>query len=288
VPVKNLPAFLNAGLEARVVSLPEGHDPDTFVRACGAGALNKLSQEAPEIFNYWVEDLKRKAPDAGGVQAQLRRLGAARELLGNLTDQAKRQIVGRRLAEWLNIEESALADSRRADSQWADGRRPSAPSNRRPTARPEAGPPEVDQTALALLSLVLVHPETAGLVLESMSEFWPEDPSRLLFDRLREAFAARGGSGLESVQGNDLPEPLAGLVGQAALEPRVFPSGQAEGAAREHMGRLVAKWSRRRQAELSRDIARAQADGDEAEARRLAGEKEKVAALIRGLKKNWG
>jgi len=287
---RHLPAFLNADLEARVVSLPpkeagQAHDPDSFVQAFGAGELNKLSQNAPEYFNYWVEDLKLRFPDSGGVQAQLRRLGEARELLGRLTDPAKRRIVRRRLAELLNIGEGDLEDGRRSSA--AAPRRPAA-AEAGPQAEPEA--PGADPIALELLGLVLVHPETAGLVLENMSGYWPPDQSRLLFDRLRAAFAARGEAGLESIEGGDLPEPLAGLVGRTVLAPRVFPSGRAEGAARQYMGRLAAKWGRLRQAELSQGIARAQAAGDEAEARRLAGEKEKVAASLKGsgfLRSSW-
>ena len=272
VPVKNLPAFLNADLEARVVSLPEGHDPDTFVRTFGVEALKKLSAEAADIFDYWIETLKLKARDSGGVQAQLRWLNEARELLGRLTDPAKRQIVRRRLAGLLNIEEGALEAGGRAAP-------PAGPAVfRAPPARPEAGPP-ADQTALALLGLLLVHPETAALVLENTAEYWPPDQSRLLFDRLREIFRARGEAALASVEGDDLPGPLANLVAQAALEPRTFAPGQAEEAARHHLGRLVEKWGRRRQAELSAGIARAQAAGDEA--RGLAEEKEKVAAQVR-------
>jgi hypothetical protein len=237
--------------------------------------VRELGREAPDIFDHWVEALKRKAPDSGGVQAPLRRLDEARELLGRLTDQGKRQIVRQRLAGLLNIEEEALA---------AGGRLP-APAAPRPPAKPEAGPPTADQTALALLLLVMVHPETAGLVLENMADYWPPDPSRLLFDRLQAIFRARGEAGLAEVEGDDLPGPLANLVGQAAFEPRSFPSGQAEGAAGQHMGKLEKKWGRKRQAELSAGITRAQAAGDLGEVRRLVEEKEGVEARVRALVK---
>jgi len=283
--VKYLPAFLNAGLEARVVCLPlkelgKPHDPDTFIRAFGAEALKKLSLKAEEIFDYWVGNLKRKAPETGGVQAQLRWLDEARGLLGQLTDPAKRQIVRQRLARLLQIEEGALEAGRRAPAPL---RRLDDPGPPRPLAGPEAGEPAPDRTALALLELILVHPETAGPVLESMAGYWPQDQSRLLFDRLQAIFKARGESGLGAAFGDDLPPPLASLVARAALEPRTFPSGQADGAARHHQRRLLEIWGRRRQAELSEGIARAQADGDEAGARRLAEEKKEVAARVRAF-----
>jgi hypothetical protein len=143
-----------------------------------------------------------------------------------------------------------------------------------------------DQTALALLELILGHPETAGPVLENMADYWPRDNSFLLFDRLRAVFRTRGESGLAQAQGDDLPAPLPGLVARAALAPGIIPSGQGERAARDLMARLVEKWARRRQAELSEGIVRAQEAGNEAGARQLAGEKKEVAARVRAFKKN--
>ena len=273
VPVKNLPAFLNAGLEVRVVSLPESsnskQDPDTFVRTRGPEALRELSAEAPEIFDYWLEELKRKTPaDSGGVTAQFSRLDQARELLRQLEDPAKRQIVRRRLAGMLNIAEETLGAGGRAAPPMAK------------TAPALAGRPEAEPAALALLDLVLLHPETAGLVLSRMADYWPRDMSRPLFDRLRSVFEARGEAGLAAVEGDDLAAPLANLVGKAALSPK-GPSGRAEAPVRQQMGRLVEQWGRRRQDELSQATARAQAAGDEDEVRRLAGEKKEVAARVR-------
>ena len=277
VPVKNLPDFLNADLEVRVVTLPdsdkqgEKQDPDTFIRSFGVEALKELSARAADSFDFWVGILKGREMAPGGISAQFRQLDEARELLRRLADPAKRQIVRRRLAELLNIGENTLETS---------GRLP-PPAAASPAARPDAGPPPPDPTALTLLDLIMVHTEAAGLVLENAAEYWPPDHSRLLFDRLQTLFAAKGEAGLAEVEGDDLSGPLASLVARAALEGRTFASGQAEEAARQHLARLVDKWARRRQTELSAGIARAQAAGAGDEARRLAEEKKKVAERVR-------
>ena len=209
----------------------------------------------------------------------MRWLDEARELLSRLTDPGKRQIVRQRLARLLQVEERSLTDGRRVPAS------PRPPGPPRPPVEPAAEEPKANPFALALLELILVHPETAGPVLESMADYWPQDQSRLLFDRLQAAFKARGEPGLADAIGDDLPPPLASLVARAALEPRTFPSGQADGAARHHQRRLLEIWGRRRQAELSEGIARAQAAGDEAGARHLAEEKKEVAARVRAFKK---
>ena len=54
---KSLELLLEEGLRVRIVELPEGHDPDTYLRAEGAEAYRKRLDEAPEA----VEWLMRRA-----------------------------------------------------------------------------------------------------------------------------------------------------------------------------------------------------------------------------------
>ena len=44
--------FLGAGLDVRVIALPEGHDPDSFVRAEGPAALTERVREAPGVVGF--------------------------------------------------------------------------------------------------------------------------------------------------------------------------------------------------------------------------------------------
>ncbi len=52
--------LLRSGVAVRVVSLPKGEDPDTFVRAKGAAALEAALHEAMDFFDVQVELLARK------------------------------------------------------------------------------------------------------------------------------------------------------------------------------------------------------------------------------------
>ena len=54
---KSLEVLLDEGLRVRIVELPEGHDPDTYLKAEGAEAYRKRVDEAPEA----VEWLMRRA-----------------------------------------------------------------------------------------------------------------------------------------------------------------------------------------------------------------------------------
>jgi DNA primase len=60
---RSLEVLLEEGIRVRIVELPEGHDPDTYLKAEGADAYRKRLDEAPEA----VEWLMRRAETAGDL-----------------------------------------------------------------------------------------------------------------------------------------------------------------------------------------------------------------------------
>ena len=54
---KSAGVFLDAGLEVKIVALPQGHDPDSFVRENGVKALEEKCQNAPGIVGFAQETL---------------------------------------------------------------------------------------------------------------------------------------------------------------------------------------------------------------------------------------
>jgi DNA primase len=103
---RSFPTFLEAGLWGRGVFLPAGDDPDTFVRAHGAEALDRLLQGAVPLVDAYVEQLAGPSRDAVG-----RRADAAREvarLLRGVREPYERDVLARLAAERLGVREEAL------------------------------------------------------------------------------------------------------------------------------------------------------------------------------------
>jgi DNA primase len=57
---KSLDLLLEEGLEVRVVELPEGHDPDSFLKASGAEAYSERLKQAPAYMEWLI---RRAAAD---------------------------------------------------------------------------------------------------------------------------------------------------------------------------------------------------------------------------------
>src|SRR5262249_1334608 len=66
---RSFPVFIEAGMWGRAIFLPDGSDPDTFVRAHGAGAMEaKLASPEP-LIEAWIESLAGSNQNAVGRHA---------------------------------------------------------------------------------------------------------------------------------------------------------------------------------------------------------------------------
>jgi len=63
--------FEQAGLEARVLVMPAGHDPDTLLRAQGREALQQALAAAPDVVAYQLELIARGFTGESGSEARV-------------------------------------------------------------------------------------------------------------------------------------------------------------------------------------------------------------------------
>jgi DNA primase len=59
--LRALPVFANEGLPAKAVVLPGGHDPDSFVRESGIAAFADRVNQAPPLFDFFLDEKLRGA-----------------------------------------------------------------------------------------------------------------------------------------------------------------------------------------------------------------------------------
>jgi len=259
---RSLPVLLNAELDGRVLSLPEGHDPDTFIREFGSEALFEAAGQAADLVHFVAARLKQSHPDSLAGQARL--LREARELAGQVPEPGKRWLLVKRLADELGLDQALMGENKGG---------PLRQLTRAPARRPSPAP-SCDPAAGALLKLILIHPETASMVLGAeMAAWWPADSSRPVFDRLKAVFEVRGEVGPKDA-GVDDSEELSALISEAAVSERAHPPEEAIEVAEEYIGRLKANWLKKKHREITDAVNAAQARGDEEEVNRLLREKQ--------------
>jgi DNA primase len=130
--------LLRHGARVRVVSLPPGEDPDTFVRAHGAAGLEALLHEAVDVFDRQVDLLARK----GWFSDLHHRRRAVDKLLPTIRatrDPITRDLYVARLAEAASLDRSTVLQEAEAPTPP-----PGRALARRPVDAPQGAPPEHD------------------------------------------------------------------------------------------------------------------------------------------------
>ena len=108
---RSLSILLEQGVEVRVLALPGGKDPDSFIRAQGAAAYTKLLNEAPPYVDYLISRASKM--DLTSAEGKLRAVNLLMPYVQRIPDRILRSEWATRIAQQLRIEEPVLRESMR-------------------------------------------------------------------------------------------------------------------------------------------------------------------------------
>nr|WP_303649971.1 DNA primase [Desulfobotulus pelophilus] len=102
------PVILSQAVDARVLLLPTGEDPDTFVRRYGRDVFLEEGAKSEPLFSFLVHSsLRRWGRDPAG---RMRSLDFLLPILDNVADPVVRDLYLRELADGLDMEERAVRE----------------------------------------------------------------------------------------------------------------------------------------------------------------------------------
>ncbi|MEW5725799.1 MAG: toprim domain-containing protein, partial [Thermodesulfobacteriota bacterium] len=244
---RTLPLFISADLEARVLSLPDGHDPDTFVRAHGPEAVEAAVEQAGGLLDFYLERTIARHPDtlAGKSKAAQEVL----EVIAQVEGAARADLLRQRLAERLGISEEALRLSQR---------------RRAPVERQEAGlvkESPADFEAEVLRTILLHHRAAAVLLRAGLGPDFRDQGLRAAYLALAGQFDSTGRVDLDRLEG--LEPGVMDLLSGLALAEDGLDEGDVESVAADYLAVFAGRDRRRRALDLSRLIKEAQEKGDD-------------------------
>ncbi len=252
--MRGLEVLLGTGIDARVVSLPAEHDPDSFVQKHGPDALLKRAENAQSVLDFYLEQLAQQH-DLSSIEGKARAIARLKPLLAKPQDAVRRDLLLREVAGRLSVDEQSL----RHDLQ-ASMRRPQqsrkAVAELSPTATPD--PPRHE---LEFVGLLLNFPQ---LIPETVREFAPDSLSdarsqalcRILFDHHAQGKAITPAAIIGAVQ----DDALARLVAQCAAQG--FDEEQVERQGRDYLLYFQKNALQRRIDSARQALAAASDDGE--------------------------
>ncbi len=135
--LRSAPLFLDSGLEARVITLPDGLDPDDFLAQQGQAAFATLLERAVPILEYAALQTLRQ--HGSSIQGRTRTLEALVPILAGIHKQAVRDMTTRYVADLIEVDVSTVAMAVRGAPA-----RVTAPASRQ--ARPDGHAPPTAKT----------------------------------------------------------------------------------------------------------------------------------------------
>ena len=247
--LKSFPLFLNEGVSAKVVVLPQGEDPDSFVNRYGADEFRELLKGAVPIFDFYLD--QALAHMDASVDGKIKLLSEVLPIFMDLEPGATRLLYAHRFSEKAGINEAII---------WEELR------HREDERSETRGTPQlkskllVDQdlrkygSDLQFLNLLVHYPETIDTFKGKEWEFIVSDPEivqiiRVLMDRFP------CGGDLDRIE-EFLDSPIAREQLRVILMSKPFYGKELVNQAISEFAKKIAK------SKISQSISHAKAEGD--------------------------
>lgn len=258
--LRSFPVFAEVGLFADAAFLPEGQDPDTFVRSAGREAIEKLLAGASPLVDHYLRSL---APPDAPLPRRMRAAETVADLLGRLENPIFAGFFTRRAAEHLGIAEDQLTRRQQRGE----------PAARAPSAAPALERAEfLSRQESLVIELLLVHPKLRSRLLSSVETLFVSDTARALLRKVLEEGAVAEAF-LEELQPASRDRVARALLGEGEL------SGHPEQMLDDALARLDRDGRESHVRLLGREIREAELRGDQEALQQFLAEKQK---LLRG------
>lgn len=100
--------FAEMDVNGNMVVLPEGHDPDSFVREKGSDAVAQITKNKKPILDFYFEYYARKEK-MGTIQGKQAFIGQVMPHVEAIRDRVKKRLYIKRLSELTGVEEEHFA-----------------------------------------------------------------------------------------------------------------------------------------------------------------------------------
>ncbi|MCG8432195.1 MAG: toprim domain-containing protein, partial [Candidatus Omnitrophica bacterium] len=263
--LRSLDIFADEECEARVVSLPKGHDPDSFIRKEGLDAFRRLVNEAESVFSYKLNVLVSQYP-VEDSQGKAKIASYMLETIGRFKNAVLVSEYVRRLAQKLDVSEEAL---RLELKKQKPGLRPSKTSLAAKAPRTY----QCSRTEKLLVKLMLEEADLIHWVREHLepADFQDARISRIV--RLMFEMAAQGRRIEPCVLVSAMnEEDVSQIVCESLFLPEDVSYEQKEKIVGDCITRLKEEKVRNMRVRLQEQISAAQSAGDEAAVERLMNE----------------
>lgn len=190
--MRSIDSFISEEVPVKILMLPEGHDPDTFVREKGADAFYEKAAHALDIFDFKLKVLERtySVDDPDGA---LKISQAMLDLVSKVRSPVLKDKYIYMLSAAVRVSEGALRDALKKmsfNSSYSPERFDSVEPVLQPV-KPRRKTAIRDSAEFQLLYILLTNPKFGKLVFEELdADDFESNAARVLFAAAEKVFNA--------------------------------------------------------------------------------------------------
>ncbi len=205
---RSLEPFLHNGISPRVIVLPKGEDPDSFVRSQGGEAFQKKIAGAGFLLDFVIERIIARH-DIASPRGQVAVCDEAAVLLGQITDPMERDLYEQKIARRIGVSQAQIR-SRGAGLPAQKTGAQTAP------AKQESATGPAKNAEVLILKILIAHPDYIMRISEDVFEGFTHPDLKKLGLFITESCRKAGGLDIphlvESLDGQPLQKLLAEMA----------------------------------------------------------------------------
>jgi DNA primase len=230
--IKSLSSFMNEGLSSRVMVLPEGNDPDSYVNKNGLNSFLALLDASLPMFEYYL-DLKL-SETGDEVEGQVSALEEIIPVLGELSNASQQSLYVRRLSEKLGVAESAVLQEL---GKWQKHHSWQGSEGELRERLSASKAKNIDD--FHLLNLFIHYPHTVERLMDLDCRVLLSDPVvRGIFDSLIEIHGREGKMAPADILERLPGDPARERFREAMLSSPIYPNDMVEQALEEFEAKI--------------------------------------------------
>jgi DNA primase len=246
--LKSFPLFLNEGVSAKVLVLPGGEDPDSFVNRYGSEKFKELLKGAIPIFDFYMD--QALAHMDTGVDGQIKVLGEVLPIFAELEQAATRSLYVHKFSEKTTINEAVVLKEL---GNWEKNRSEKRDTSQLKSRYFSAQDPKKYGSDLQFLNLLVHYPEKIDIFRDTDWELIASDPEIIKIIRVVMEKFTLGGK-LDSIE-EFLDSPAAKEELRKILMSKPLYKESVSQAVNEFEQKIA-------RIKISRSIRKASAEGD--------------------------
>lgn len=248
---RSLELFLAGNLNARALVLPEGRDPDDYVRAYGGDQLLALIDRAPSMVDYYIDHM---LGDQGGFEKDRDSVRKAVAFIKHIENTIDRNLFIKRVSEKLGIDQELL---KREIYH-------TLPAVKDANTIRDSRAVDIEKLEMNLIHLLLIHPEKITSALEAKALDYFSNRDLKNFGATLQSVAA----GLQPLDAVDMvsrldPGPLREGLMKKLTETRPLEEDKMlDRMISDTAQQIRRRWYKEKRKTLMMNIVKAQQAGD--------------------------